>query len=609
MAGLPTLLVVDDDVAIRAALADVLADEGYTVVTRPGGQEALDYLRQGQRPDVIILDLWMPRMDGWVLRGALLADSGARGHPGRSADRSDGRCRSARAHRWRAEQTGDAPSAARAHRPRRPRCLSDIRMGQNATGVAFGMTSFDVPAVSPETQNVPGAAGGAPGTILVVDDDEDTRVALCDALVDLGHIPLAMSDGPSALRESNREELALVLTDLKMPGMNGIELCRSLVGDRPDVPVIVMTAFGDVDAAVAALRAGAFDFITKPLGMDQLSEAVNKALRRDRASSPPVKLRPLEPLEGAAQGLIGPGRLMAGVRAQLARVAATNSTVLVTGDSGTGKEFAARAIHLGSDRREAPLVAFSCAAVPRELVESEALWSRAGRIHRRIRRASGAVPAGAWGNTHAGRDRRHADGAAAEDPTCHRGATGPPGGIGPRGRLRRADRGGHQQEPPARHARRAVPRGSLLSHQRAPRSSAAAPRARGRRHPGVGTALSLERGSDLPPLDRRGGAADHRIPLARQRARAENAIGAAVALANGGRIGFEELPTSVRSPRKSGQLELIDVTSLQEVERRHIEVVLRAVGGNKVQAARKLGIDRATLYRKLERLELNRTRR
>ena len=89
----------------------------------------------------------------------------------------------------------------------------------------------------------------------------------------------------------------------------------------------------------------------------------------------------------------------------------------------------------------------------------------------------------------------------------------------------------------------------------------------------------------------------------------ENTIGAAVALANGGRIGFDELPTSVRSPRKSGQIELIDVTSLQEVERRHIAVVLRAVGGNKVQAARKLGIDRATLYRKLERLDLERERR
>lgn len=89
----------------------------------------------------------------------------------------------------------------------------------------------------------------------------------------------------------------------------------------------------------------------------------------------------------------------------------------------------------------------------------------------------------------------------------------------------------------------------------------------------------------------------------------ENAITAAVALANGGRIGFEELPTAVRSPRRSGKPDMIEVTSLEEVERRHIQVVLRAVGGNKVQAAKKLGIDRATLYRKLERLGLDRARR
>ena len=81
--------------------------------------------------------------------------------------------------------------------------------------------------------------------------------------------------------------------------MNGIELCRTLAGDRPDVPVVVMTAFGDVEAAVAALRAGAFDFITKPVGLDQLSEVVNKTLGRDRVSSPPVRLQPLEPVEGS----------------------------------------------------------------------------------------------------------------------------------------------------------------------------------------------------------------------------------------------------------------------------------------------------------------------
>ena len=444
---------------------------------------------------------------------------------------------------------------------------------------------------------------------MVVDDDEDTRLALCDALVDLGYLPVPMVDGESALRESDRAELDLVLTDIKMPGMNGIELCRTLAGDRPDVPVVVMTAFGDVEAAVAALRAGAFDFITKPVGLDQLSEVVNKTLGRDRVSSPPVRLKPLEPVEGALHGLIGSSKLMAGVRAQLARVAATNSTVLVTGESGTGKELATRAIHLGSDRRDAPLVAFSCAAVPRELVESELFGHARGAF-------TGASEArvGLFQQAHGGtlmldeigdmpmelqpkilraiEERKIRPVGSAHESECDVRVV-----AATNKNLQHAMRVGQFRED-------LYFRINVL-HVHLPAL----------RERGAEDILALVRHFLSNP-----DGTCHRLSDEAERLitayhwpgnvrELENTIGAAVALANGGRIGFDELPTSVRSPRKSGQIELIDVTSLQEVERRHIAVVLRAVGGNKVQAARKLGIDRATLYRKLERLDLERERR
>ena len=461
----------------------------------------------------------------------------------------------------------------------------------------------------PERRLAPGAEPGEAATIMVVDDDEDTRLALCDTLADLGHTAVPRSDGEAALREIDREDLDLVLTDMKMPGMSGIELCRIVVGDRPDVPVVVMTAFGDVDAAVGALRAGAFDFITKPVGMAQLADAVDKALDRDRVPPISARLAPLEPVEALAHGLVGPSAIMDEVRAQLARVAATNSTVLITGESGTGKELAARAIHHGSDRRSGPFIAMSCAAVPHEILESELFGHARGAF-------TGATESrkGLFQLAHGGTLFLDEIGDMPLDlqpkilRVLEERLVRPVGSAeeiesdvrivaATNKNLQHATRIGQFREdlyfrikvlqvhlPPLRE-RGAEDILAIAEHfLRAP--------------DGVAHALTAEAERLITSYHWPGNVRE-----------LENAITAAVALANGGRIGFEELPTAVRSPRRSGKPDMIEITSLEEVERRHIQVVLRAVGGNKVQAAKKLGIDRATLYRKLERLGLDRARR
>ncbi|MBK9001785.1 MAG: sigma-54-dependent Fis family transcriptional regulator [Myxococcales bacterium] len=463
-------------------------------------------------------------------------------------------------------------------------------------------------SVTPESRSAPGRAG-APATILVVEDDEDTRLALCDTLADLGHVPLPRPDGAAALRELDDAEFDLVLTDMKMPGIDGIQLCRQLVGDRPSVPVVVMTAFGDVDAAVGALRAGAFDFITKPVSLAQLDAAVTKALERERASPVVLRLEPLEPVEATTHGLLGPSSLMAKVRDQLTRVAATNSTVLVTGESGTGKEIASRAIHQGSDRRDGPFVAVSCAAVPHDILESELFGHAKGAF-------TGASEArvGLFQRAHGGtlfldeigdmpldlqpkllralEERLIRPVGSAQEVECDVRIV-----AATNKNLQHAARLGHFRED--LYFRIKV----LHIHMPPLRERGAEDVLALSRH-------FLESFSGVPyvlaPEAERLLVSYHWPGNVRE---LENTLNAAMALAEGGRIGFEELPTSVRSPRKAGRPELLDVTSLEEVERRHIQVVLRAVGGNKVQAARRLGIDRATLYRKLERLGLERERR
>ena len=206
--------------------------------------------------------------------------------------------------------------------------------------------------------------------ILIVDDDADVLDAVEGSLQDLGYDTTARKSAESALEILETEDFDVAITDVRMPLVNGIELCHRIVGNHPTLPVILMTAYRDVGAAVAAIRAGASDFITKPFSQTELADAVLRALRW-RGSSPGT-LR----IDSASQnqddfGLVGRSAAILSVREQIRRLGPAECNVLITGESGTGKELAARALHASSERASGPFVPLNCAGIPEHLLESE----------------------------------------------------------------------------------------------------------------------------------------------------------------------------------------------------------------------------------------------
>jgi two-component system response regulator AtoC len=205
------------------------------------------------------------------------------------------------------------------------------------------------------------------GRILVVDDEEGVRTFVAEALERSGHEVIQVADGAAALRAAREEPFDVVLTDLRMPEMDGMTVVRALRTEQPDVEVIVLTAFADVGTAVEAMKLGAFDYLQKPVSAPAaIRELVEGALeRRARLAAPPVTELP------AQTKLTFGAPAMRPVVDALTRVARTGATVLLQGESGTGKEVAARLIHELSPRAKAPFIAINCAVLTEQLLESE----------------------------------------------------------------------------------------------------------------------------------------------------------------------------------------------------------------------------------------------
>ena len=203
--------------------------------------------------------------------------------------------------------------------------------------------------------------------VLVVDDEAGIREFLAEALGDDDHEVAAASSGEAAWERLERESFEVVITDLKMPGISGLELLRRVRERQPEVEVVVLTAHGNVDSAVEAMRAGAFDYLQKPVGsLAELRLLVRRAAERHA-------LRSLREVYSVGEGpeLSFGAEAMRGPLEALRKVAPTNATVMLVGESGTGKEVAARAVHRWSRRAEGPFVAVNCAALSESLLESE----------------------------------------------------------------------------------------------------------------------------------------------------------------------------------------------------------------------------------------------
>lgn len=210
-----------------------------------------------------------------------------------------------------------------------------------------------------------------PAKILVVDDEAKMRRILQMMLEENGYQAALAEDGEKALDKIKGANFDLVITDMKMPGKDGLELLRDIRKINEELPVIVMTAYGTVPTAVKAMKAGAYDYILKPFDLEEMKAVVEKALTMEKLLRRSRYLQ--EELEAKYQfeDIIGKSPKMQEVFKLISQVAPTKSTVLISGESGTGKELIARAIHFHSPREKEPLIVVSCAALPETLLESE----------------------------------------------------------------------------------------------------------------------------------------------------------------------------------------------------------------------------------------------
>ena len=205
-------------------------------------------------------------------------------------------------------------------------------------------------------------------TILVVDDEKDIRLSLAGILEDEGYQVVTAASGAEALESARQDLPDLVLLDIWMPGMDGLETLEKLKTLFPQITIIMISGHGTIETAVRTTKLGAFDFIEKPLSLDKVLITVTNALRMGELAAENEELKHAV---GNEYELIGDSPAMAMLREQIMRVAPTTASVLVTGENGTGKELVARSIHYYSLRRDKPFVAINCAAIPEELIESE----------------------------------------------------------------------------------------------------------------------------------------------------------------------------------------------------------------------------------------------
>ncbi|MHB8873423.1 MAG: sigma-54-dependent transcriptional regulator [Myxococcaceae bacterium] len=444
--------------------------------------------------------------------------------------------------------------------------------------------------------------------ILVVDDEEIVRESLTGWLKKDGYTLAAVPDGPSALAKVRAERWSVLLVDLKMPGMDGLQVLEEVKKLQPDAAVVIMTAYATVDTAVAAMKMGAYDYLVKPFDPEELSLMMQKIVAQQDLVRENVVLRKVLKREYRFRDLLSKSQAMQSVF-ELARVAAkSNSTILVLGESGTGKEVLARAIHIESPRAEGPFVAVSCAALTESLLESELFGHERGAFTGAVSRRKGKFEAAQGGTLFLDEvgdvslklqldllrvleDRRFfrlGGSEAIEADVRIIAATNRDLKAAVASNSFREDLFYRLnvipvQLPPLRDRREDIP--LLVEHFLEQLSVEMQRRIEG---------VSAEAMSQLMAHGWPGNIRELRNVLERG---AVVATGHTVQSAD---LGLDEGAGPARpADPKSGAM-----ASLEDVERVHIGEVLVRSGGNVSQAARVLGIDRATLYNKIKKYDL-----
>jgi two-component system NtrC family response regulator len=208
-------------------------------------------------------------------------------------------------------------------------------------------------------------------TILVVDDEPNYLVVISELLKEENYEVLTALSGEDGLKIVEETDLDLVLTDMRMPGMGGLEFLKATKNHNKDLPVIMVTAFGEVEKAVVAMKAGAYNYLSKPFNNEELLMNIRKAIEHYSLLRENVRLRGEAKVRYGFASIVGKNASMQEIYQLIEKVAPTTASVLITGESGTGKELVARAIHISSPREKAPFISVNCAALPETLLESE----------------------------------------------------------------------------------------------------------------------------------------------------------------------------------------------------------------------------------------------
>jgi len=453
------------------------------------------------------------------------------------------------------------------------------------------------------------------GTILVADDDAVARDLLVEALRKEGYQVEAVADGAQAIERGRQKRFDVVLTDIRMGSVDGLEVLREFKQISPDTPIVLLTAFGSMEGAIEAIKQGAYDYLAKPFKKEEIKLVVRRSLDHGRLVRENARFREELGERQELSPLVGSSPLMLEVYKLVARVSTGKSTVLLEGESGTGKELIARAVHANSPRRERLFVPVNCAALPDTLLETELFGHEKGAFT-----GAAGVKRGLFETAHEG--------------TIFLDEIGDMG-LALQVKLLRVIQ---EQE-----VRRVGGTGSIKVDVRivaATNRDLASLVKEGRFREDLFYRLNVVR-IGLPPLRERredirmlahhflqkfsggttgqitGFVPDALALLQRYHwpgnvRELENAIERAVSLSHGPLVLPDDLPDTIRNAgamscddtvgKGSGKEEAL--LTLDEVQKRHLMRVLRETGGNKARAAKILGIDRRTLYRMAERFGL-----
>jgi DNA-binding NtrC family response regulator len=444
------------------------------------------------------------------------------------------------------------------------------------------------------------------GKLLVVDDDPDSAELLRDALVRKGHEAVACTSPQAALDRLRQDDIDLVVTDVLMEGMSGIELCKEIRTSHPDVLTIVVTGHGSLEVAIEAIRAGAYDFVLKPVAIEALDIAVTRALEY-RALKGEVRRLRRNADAGPIEGIVGESSAMRELVSLIQQVSDNDASVLITGESGTGKELVARAIHSKSPRKDQPFVAVNCAAMPASLLESELFGHVRGAFTDAKRARPGLILQAGGGTLFLDEiGEMPVEMQAKLLRVLQERTVRPVGGdqeVAFEARLVTATNRDLEQDVEEKKFREDLYYRINVVH-------IAVPPLRARQ----GDVLALAQYFLRKIAERTGKHVEGLMPETAQRLldydwpgnvrELENCMERAVALTRTSEVAADSLPEKIRSHRSSRLVidaaDPSELITLSEMEKRYVRRVLAACGGNKTQAARVLGIDRRSLYRRLE---------